>query len=54
VFYLRSRGVPRAAARDLLTYAFASEMLGLLRVEALRSRVERMVAWRLGGVEVAA
>jgi len=54
VFYLRSRGVPHGAARDLLTYAFAGEMLGLLRVEALRSRVEKMVAWRLGGVEVAA
>ncbi len=54
VFYLRSRGVPHGAARDLLTYAFASEMLGLVRVEALRSRVESMVAWRLGGVEVAA
>jgi len=54
VFFLRSRGVPHGAARDLLTYAFASEMLGLLRVEALRSRVEKMVAYRLGGVEVAA
>ncbi len=54
VFYLRSRGVPHGAARELLTYAFASEMLGLLRVEALRARVERMVAWRLGGVEVVA
>ena len=54
VFFLRSRGVPHGAARDLLTYAFASEMLGLLRVEALRSRVEKMVACRLGGVEVAA
>jgi len=53
VFYLRSRGVPHAAARNLLTYAFASEMLSLLRVETLRSRVEKMVAWRLGGVEVA-
>jgi len=54
VFYLRSRGVPHGAARDLLTYAFASEMLGLLGVEALRSRVERIVAGRLGGAEVAA
>jgi len=54
VFFLRSRGVPHRAARDLLTYAFASEMLGLLRVEALRSRVEKMVAGRLGGPEVAA
>ena len=54
VFYLRSRGVPHGAARDLLTYAFASEMLGLLRVGALRARAERLVAWRLGGVGAAA
>jgi len=54
VFYLRSRGVPRGAARGILTYAFASEMLGRLRVGALRSHVERMVAGRLTGVRVAA
>ena len=48
VFYLRSRGIPDAAARGLLTYAFANEMLGLIRVEPLRSHVERLVAWRLG------
>jgi len=56
VFYLRSRGVPRQAARGMLTYAFVSEMLGRLRVETLRSRVEKMVASRLAesGVEVLA
>ena len=48
VFYLRSRGIPDAAARGLLTYAFANEMLGLIRVEPLRSHVERLVASRLG------
>jgi Fe-S cluster assembly protein SufD len=56
VFYLRSRGVPRQAARGMLTYAFVSEILGRLRVETLRSRVEKMVVSRLaeGGVEVLA
>ncbi len=53
VFYLRSRGLAHGAARDLLTYAFASEMLGLLRLRPFRSRVENLVAWRLGGLEVA-
>ncbi len=48
VFYLRSRGIPEDAARGLLTYAFANEMLGLIRVEPLRLHVERLVAWRLG------
>ena len=56
VFYLRSRGIPEKAARSLLIYAFASEMLDLIRVEALRSQIKRMVAGRLpqGGVGVAA
>ena len=48
VFYLRSRGLSEAAARGLLTYAFAAEMLGLIRVELLRAHVEKLIAWRLG------
>jgi Fe-S cluster assembly protein SufD len=54
VFYLRSRGVPHQAARGLLTYAFANEMVELLHLEPLRSRVEKLVAHRLatGGDEV--
>ena len=56
VFYLRTRGIPQLAARDLLTYAFVGEMLELIRVEPLRSHVEKLVALRLpaGGVGVAA
>jgi len=55
-FYLRSRGIPHSAARGLLTYAFAREIVDLIRVEPLRSHVEKMVAWRLqtGGVGVLA
>ena len=47
VFYLRSRGVPHQAARGLLTYAFANEMVERLRLEPLRSQVENLVAGRL-------
>lgn len=47
VFYLRSRGVPHLAARGLLIYAFANEMVERLRLEPLRSRVEKLVAHRL-------
>ena len=56
VFYLRSRGIPEPAARDLLTYAFIGEMLELIRLAPLRSHVEKLVASRLqaGGVAVAA
>ena len=46
LFYLRARGIPRQAARDLLTYAFAAEMLELIQVPPLRSRVRQMLATR--------
>jgi len=48
VFYLRSRGVPHQEARGVLTYAFAQEMLELIKVEPLRSHVESKVTSRLG------
>lgn len=54
IFYLRSRGIPLAAARSLLTYAFVSEMLELIRLAPLRAHVERLVAAQLRGVEVVA
>ena len=40
VFYLRSRGVGLQEARDLLTYAFANDVVGRVRVESLRERLE--------------
>jgi Fe-S cluster assembly protein SufD len=48
VFYLRSRGIPQEAARGLLTYAFADEMLRVIPLESLRSHLAKLVAWRLG------
>ncbi len=36
LFYLRSRGVPLAEARQLLIYAFASEMIELVELEEIR------------------
>jgi Fe-S cluster assembly protein SufD len=47
LFYLRSRGIDEVAARSLLVYAFASEMVGLVRPPLLRDRVARLVAGRL-------
>ena len=47
LFYLRTRGFPQLAARDLLTHAFVGEMLDLIRVQPLRSHVEKLVALRL-------
>lgn len=36
LFYLRSRGIGKAEARNLLVYAFASEMLGRMTLEPVR------------------
>jgi Fe-S cluster assembly protein SufD len=47
LFYLRSRGLSPPAARTLLIYAFASEMVDRVRPEALRARVRELVAARL-------
>jgi Fe-S cluster assembly protein SufD len=47
LFYLRSRGVPHEAARALLTYAFAREVLDLIPSESLRTHVDTLVADQL-------
>lgn len=39
LFYLRSRGISLATARELLTYAFANEILDELPVDELRERL---------------
>jgi Fe-S cluster assembly protein SufD len=51
VFYLRSRGLDRTAARQLLTHAFAAEILGEVRPQALRKRLDEAIfrRLRLGG-----
>jgi Fe-S cluster assembly protein SufD len=41
VFYLRSRGIGQREARDLLTFAFANDILQRVRPEALRAELER-------------
>jgi Fe-S cluster assembly protein SufD len=47
VFYLRSRGVDAAAARSLLTYAFANDIINRIRVAPLRARLQRIILGRL-------
>ena len=47
LFYLRSRGIPKAMARGLLTYGFADEMVERCSREPLRDRMEKLVADRL-------
>ena len=43
LFYLRSRGIGHQDARNLLTYAFASEMIERMKFEPLRSRLEEVL-----------
>jgi Fe-S cluster assembly protein SufD len=47
IFYLRSRGIGLEAARGLLTYAFASEIINGIKVEPLRAKLDNLVATRL-------
>ena len=54
LFYLRSRGLDEGQARELLAYAFASEVIGGIALEPLRVYVERLLrrsleARRAGG-----
>jgi Fe-S cluster assembly protein SufD len=46
VFYLRSRGIGLEAARSLLTYAFASDLVERVRVPAVHDQLqEYLLAW---------
>ena len=47
LFYLRSRGIGEQAARSLLIYAFASDILGRIKVPALRASLEAFLHERL-------
>ncbi len=49
LFYLRTRGLDEAAARGLLIYAFAAEMVDRIAPPALRARARALVAARLPG-----
>jgi Fe-S cluster assembly protein SufD len=47
MFYLRSRGVDEAMARSLLTFAFAHDVIGRIRIASLRTRLEQVLFARL-------
>jgi len=48
LFYLRSRGIPEARARELLCVGFAQEILDACPVPELRARLEDVVTARVG------
>ncbi len=49
LFYIRSRGIGYDEALHLLMYAFANEVIGKIKLEALRERIIDMVDKRLRG-----
>lgn len=47
VFYLRSRGIDEPMARDILTFAFASDVVNRIHDDAMRKQLEALVHERL-------
>jgi Fe-S cluster assembly protein SufD len=43
LFYLETRGLKPTLARSLLTYGFAEEVIGKIKIESLRSQVDDAV-----------
>lgn len=48
LFYLRSRGIPMKEAKGLLTYAFANNVLESVAIPALKTRINNLIAKKLG------
>jgi Fe-S cluster assembly protein SufD len=51
LFYMKSRGISSAHSRDLLTYAFAADVLETIEVEAVREGLEQLTLRRYTRVE---
>lgn len=43
LFYLHTRGINPALARNLLTYGFAEEVIGKIKIDSLRSQLDQAV-----------
>lgn len=48
LFYLQSRGIPKKEAGALLMYAFANNVLESVRIPELKTRVNKLIANKLG------
>jgi Fe-S cluster assembly protein SufD len=51
LFYLRARGIGEEEARNLLVYAFASEIVERMKIEVVRENVSRALYSRLPGLK---
>ena len=48
LFYLNTRGIPKKEAEALLMYAFANNVLASVRIPELKTRINRLIADKLG------
>lgn len=48
VFYLRTRGIDEIMAQDILTFAFAEDVVSRIHVEPLKEKLESLVHEKLG------
>ncbi|MEP6636264.1 MAG: Fe-S cluster assembly protein SufD [Acidobacteriota bacterium] len=47
LFYLEARGIHTALARNLLTYGFAEEVIGKIKIDSIRAQLDEAVLNRL-------
>jgi Fe-S cluster assembly protein SufD len=47
LFYLKTRGIHHDLARNLLTYGFAEEVIGKIKIESIRAQLDEAVLNRL-------
>ena len=48
MFYMQTRGIPEKEARALLMYAFANNVLESVRIPELKTRINKLIAKKLG------
>ena len=47
IFYLRSRGISEQRAKNILTYAFAEQVVEGIRIDSVRDYVDQIILNRL-------
>lgn len=48
LFYLQARGIPKKEASALMMYAFANNVLESVRIKELKTRINKLIAKKLG------
>ena len=48
LFYMQTRGIPKKEAKALLTYAFANNVLESVKINAIKTRINKLIAQKLG------